>query len=260
MKLIKRLGLVVIILGICLAVFYFCFLYPRYYPPILMYHRIGERATEKDTFSVPADIFDKQMAFLKARNYKVIPLEELCSMIASKQAIPHNVVAVTFDDGYKDNLAAVDILKKYNLPATIFLILNRVGESGFLNGQDIISISDTPGVVFGSHTLSHRYLPQLAIEDVRNEIFDSKLQARQSYGLDFRTLTYPVGGFRRDVLTEVEEAGYSCACTTNRGYRREKDLYALRRIKITYRDLGIRLWGKLTGFYGPFKRLKPPEG
>jgi len=36
------------------------------------------------------------------------------------------------------------------------------------------------------------------------------------------------------------------------------DRFSLRRIKITDRDLGFRLWIKLTGFYNIFKKLKKP--
>ncbi|MFH1339140.1 MAG: hypothetical protein ABIH40_04805 [Candidatus Omnitrophota bacterium] len=101
-------------------------------------------------------------------------------------------------------------------------------------------------------------MPEVPAEGLRREIFGSKQKARQVYGLELSTLAYPVGGFTPEALTQVKESGYLCACMTNRGFRKEPDIYALRRIKITDRDLGIRLWGKLTGFYTFFKKLKPP--
>jgi len=61
-------------------------------------------------------------------------------------------------------------------------------------------------------------------------------------------ISYPIGGFSKEILNDVEEAGYLCACATNRGFSRQLDRFALRRIKITNRDLDFRLWAKLSGF------------
>jgi hypothetical protein len=59
-------------------------------------------------------------------------------------------------------------------------------------------------------------------------------------------------------LREVKEAGFLCACTTNRGYSGNVDRFALRRIKITNRDKGFSLWIKLSGFYDMFKKVRKP--
>ena len=75
---------------------------------------------------------------------------------------------------------------------------------------------------------------------------------------DIKTISYPVGGFDKRVLKEVENSDYLCGCTTNRGFSKKLDRFALRRIKITNRDLGLRLWAKLSGFYNIFKKVKKP--
>ena len=220
MRRIKRIGSVLIILAITFLGFYF-YLVANYYPPILMYHHIDENIAQKNTIAVSLDIFAKQIAFIKRHNYKVVSLEKLCRMVRAQDKLPHNLLVITFDDGYKNNLAAVKILKEYNLPATIFMVINWIDKQGYLTKQDLDWTVKNSSISLGSHTLNHHYLPELSIEGIKEE-------------------------------------GYLCACTTNRGFMRKLDIYALRRIKITNRDLGIRLWGKLTGFYNVFRRLKPP--
>ena len=254
MKIIKY------ILVVLIVVFLGIYLYAQanYYPPILMYHNIDKDIAGKNTIAVSADIFEKQMDFIKRHGYRVISLEALCRMIRAGEKLPHNLAVITFDDGYKDNLEAVGVLREYNFPATIFIVPNWINQPKYLTSQDLEWISNNSGVDFGSHTLNHRYLPEVPVNELAQEIFDSRGKAKQDFGLQLPTLAYPVGGFTQEVLGQVQEAGYLCACTTNRGFRRDLDIYALRRIKITDRDLGIRLWGKLTGFYNIFRRLKPP--
>jgi CelD/BcsL family acetyltransferase involved in cellulose biosynthesis/peptidoglycan/xylan/chitin deacetylase (PgdA/CDA1 family) len=85
---------------------------------ILYYHRINE---ERDPF-VPAltpELFERQMRFI-SRNYKVLSLADLLKHI--ENGPPELAVAVTFDDGYRDNYDhAFPILQRYRIPATIFL-------------------------------------------------------------------------------------------------------------------------------------------
>jgi len=257
MRQIKRIGFIFVILVIIFLGFY-SYLVANYFPPILMYHQIDQVLAEKNTIAVSSDIFARQMDFIKRHNYNVISLEGLCEMLKKKNKLPHNLVVITFDDGYKNNLTAIKVLKEYSFPATIFLVVNWIDKENYLSREDLDWIVKNSKVCFGSHTLNHPYLPEISIEELRQEISGSKQKAKEEYSVDLLTLAYPVGGFIQDALQEAKEAGYLCACSTNRGFSRKLDIYALRRIKITNRDLGIRLWGKLSGFYNLFRRPKPP--
>lgn len=92
-----------------------------------MYHRVG---TNKDIWSVDAintSDFEKQMKYL-LRTHKIISLEKLARAIVEKRTLPERAAVVTFDDGYKDNYTNVfPILKKYNIPATVFLTTGHIG-------------------------------------------------------------------------------------------------------------------------------------
>ncbi|MBU4259989.1 MAG: polysaccharide deacetylase family protein [Proteobacteria bacterium] len=64
--------------------------------------------------------FEKQIVHL-VKNYKVISLDEIVNRIKNRRSL-RRCVAITFDDGFRDNYEiAYPILKKYNVPATIFL-------------------------------------------------------------------------------------------------------------------------------------------
>jgi peptidoglycan/xylan/chitin deacetylase (PgdA/CDA1 family) len=96
---------------------------PRF--PILSYHRVND---ERDPFfpSLPTEVFERQMAFV-ADTYVVLPLEELVERM-DRDRVPRNALAITFDDGFRDNLThAAPVLARYGLPATVFLATGVIG-------------------------------------------------------------------------------------------------------------------------------------
>jgi peptidoglycan/xylan/chitin deacetylase (PgdA/CDA1 family) len=85
---------------------------------ILCYHRVNE---DRDPFfpAISPRLFEQEMRFV-AQRYKVVTLGELLSSLNG--TLPQAVLAITFDDGYKDNYEnAFPVLRRYDLPATIFL-------------------------------------------------------------------------------------------------------------------------------------------
>lgn len=86
---------------------------------IFTYHRVNDH---RDPFfpALPTEVFERQMEYI-ARHYVVHPVEDLVERMA-RGRVPRNAVAITFDDGYRDNLThAAPILARYRLPATVFL-------------------------------------------------------------------------------------------------------------------------------------------
>ncbi|HYA41275.1 MAG TPA: polysaccharide deacetylase family protein, partial [Syntrophobacteraceae bacterium] len=73
-------------------------------------------------------VFERQIAHL-SKNYEIIPLDEVSLRITTGRSLRRSV-AITFDDGFRDNYEkAYPILKRYNAPATIFVAAGYI-ESG----------------------------------------------------------------------------------------------------------------------------------
>ncbi|WP_448556463.1 polysaccharide deacetylase family protein [Thalassotalea montiporae] len=87
---------------------------------ILIYHQVLPerdplRPTEPDEKK-----FSWQMALLE-RYFNPISLNDAITQLENK-TLPANSVCVTFDDGYLNNLTkALPILKKFNIPATVYV-------------------------------------------------------------------------------------------------------------------------------------------
>jgi peptidoglycan/xylan/chitin deacetylase (PgdA/CDA1 family) len=96
---------------------------------ILYYHRVND---DNDPFfpAISTALFEQEMRFLR-RHYTVVSLAELLNRLAGELTEP--VVAITFDDGYRDNYHnAFPILQRYGLPATIFLTTGSMDSSELL--------------------------------------------------------------------------------------------------------------------------------
>ncbi len=90
---------------------------------ILRYHAVcrseGHRYADP-AICVSPDAFVQHARYL-ARHYCVLPLPEVVARIRSGRDLPRNAVAITFDDGYADNLAAARTLAECGLTATFYL-------------------------------------------------------------------------------------------------------------------------------------------
>jgi peptidoglycan/xylan/chitin deacetylase (PgdA/CDA1 family) len=99
---------------------------PRAPALILMYHRIARSPVDPWNLCVSPENFDAQLAWL-SRNCRVTSVRELVNELSSGE-IPERTVAITFDDGYADNLLAGEpLLRKHGLPATFFLTTTTLG-------------------------------------------------------------------------------------------------------------------------------------
>lgn len=227
----------------------------QYVVPILMYHSISPEARKENRLSVSVKVFESQMHFLKERNYNVLPLEELAGLIKEKKKIPPRAVAITFDDGYKNNYTyAFPILKKYNLPATIFIIINEVGrqQNDRLSWEEIKDMRDSGLISVGSHALGPEPLINIKSEgEIRKQIFESKKALEKKLGNPVFVFSYPEGRFNDKITQLVKDAGYKFAVATNPGKKiRDTDIYALKRLRVSENTGNLfTFWIQTSGFY-----------
>ena len=116
---------------------------------------------EEKEFAVTTDFFDSFLSFASSR-YKFCSLDYGISNLKTNNLLCH----ITFDDGYKDNLDyALPILKKFNVPATIYiadgiidrkhLLLNHMCTSKideFLTWSDVKKLDADELIEIGGHT------------------------------------------------------------------------------------------------------------
>jgi peptidoglycan/xylan/chitin deacetylase (PgdA/CDA1 family) len=98
---------------------------------VLGYHRVTRSDLDPFRLAVDPKAFARHVAML-ARNFRPMALGELVEA-ARRRAIPSRAVAVTFDDGYVDNLLeAAPLLHDAGVPATVFVSTAALGTGSTL--------------------------------------------------------------------------------------------------------------------------------
>lgn len=90
---------------------------------ILRYHAIVDPADNyyaSPSICISPEQFEAQVAYLSAR-HNVISLDTVVECLQNDRPFPENAVAFTFDDGYRDNYVASQILKKYSATGTFYI-------------------------------------------------------------------------------------------------------------------------------------------
>lgn len=93
---------------------------------VLAYHRVcdvnkHDYIFDMELVSASVDEFEKQVAYVK-KYYNPVSMEQFIDYIEKGIPLPKRALLITFDDGFDDNYYnAFPVLKKYNVPATIFV-------------------------------------------------------------------------------------------------------------------------------------------
>jgi peptidoglycan/xylan/chitin deacetylase (PgdA/CDA1 family) len=94
---------------------------------VLTYHRVcpAEDHAFLQRGGVPwisPGTFRAQIEFLAAHDFRVLSIEEALERLGRRERLPPRTLAITFDDGYRDNLEhAAPVLRDLDWPATFFL-------------------------------------------------------------------------------------------------------------------------------------------
>jgi peptidoglycan/xylan/chitin deacetylase (PgdA/CDA1 family) len=92
-----------------------------------MYHQVCERKNDPWELAVNPSHFHEQLNYLK-KNFTVVSTAQLAESMSSNNIQP-KTIAITFDDGFKDNYTnAAPLLDYHDLPATFYVATTAMQE------------------------------------------------------------------------------------------------------------------------------------
>ncbi len=223
-KLIKILGLAAVVL-IVAAALYWQFngsrlreeyaAFKKTAAPVLMYHAVGERdgVDWPGKMLISAQLFEEHLRYLQAHGYKMVSVEQLAERLQAGADVD-KYVALTFDDGYKNNYSVVlPLLQKYHAKASFFVVNKAIGDPLHMDRDEIKSLI-AAGMELGSHTTSHAPLSLIDKKYLAWELATSRYYLKTDFDRYIvRTLAYPNGHYNAEVIRAAEEYGFYRALT-----------------------------------------------
>ena len=226
------------------------------HPRVLMYHMVSAHrpGARFNGLRVRPERFEAQLAWLKRKGWQFFTVSELWERW---DTLPDKSVAITFDDGYADNLHnALPLLEKYDAKATIYMVVDRHDrdwstakkahhDSGELAREPKLSDDELQRLIasgrieIGSHTLTHINLRTTPIDDKRRELAEARRLLQAQSGQAVTSFAYPFGIYGDEDVALAREVGHVTAVTTVDGIDARTprpDPLQLKRIKVSGKD------------------------
>ena len=203
-------------------------------PPILVYHNIVDKDHPyiSPGCSVMLDDFKSQMETLQQKGFECVSLFEMLQ--PSIKSLPKKRFALTFDDGSEDFYFLVaPYLRELNLPATVFIVVDRVGLTSnweanvhipLMNWSQIQELQKE-GFSFGSHTCTHSRLLFLTKEQVEHEFVHSKDILEERLQVSVPIVAYPCGESNACIQHLALKAGYQAGLGTISGFQNRYNIW-----------------------------------
>ncbi len=231
----------------------------NYAVPVLMYHRIDDLTPEQSKNALMRDLtvspanFEQQIAYLKANNFTALTVDQIQEALLGGKPLPARSVVITMDDGYADTFdRAFPILRRYDFPATLFLITSMMTAENHVSWPDVDTMKRA-GFTYGSHTVTHPDLRTLSLSSLDIELRDSKRVLEDHFRSPIESIAYPSGECNDLVVERTRAAGYLTAWTKGGGpVQPGDDPYRLPRVRVrgstTMEDFKRMVWS------GPYAR------
>lgn len=236
------------------------------YNRIIYYHSVHPENKRSHT----PEVFRSHLMWLKKNGYKSLLVSDVPDELKKIRQPLQPWVAISFDDGYKDNLEfALPILKQEGFQATFFIVSGVVRKTRCINSsqgnmlyedrpmlreEDVKALFDA-GMEIGSHSESHQLMDSVCHSDSKkclDEFVHSKDKLERIIGSEITSFSYPngqKGAFSKQTRKLLEKAGYRIGLTTMWGPpTAEDDLLELPRCEISVRDSYDDFCAKMVGF------------
>lgn len=187
--------------------------------PVFVYHRFGDQ--RYPTTNIATDVFEQQLAYLAENNFAVISFSEAMSRWQNGEPFAEKTVVLTIDDGYLSFYQnGFPLLKKYDMPATMFVQTATVGGQDFMNWEQLNEIHRN-GIEVLNHSHSHDQFVNLPPDQIskvfRNDLLESTKLFERHMNFRPRYYSYPYGEFTPEMADVLKKNGYRASAAQKSG-------------------------------------------
>jgi peptidoglycan/xylan/chitin deacetylase (PgdA/CDA1 family) len=200
-----------------------------------VYHRFGDDRYPSTNISI--NEFEQHLRYLTENNFQVLTLSDAIGYLSSNEPARKTAV-ITIDDGYKSFYEnGLPLLKKYKLPATLFINTSTVSGGDYMNWDQLKETTNN-NIEIGNHTHTHDYFLNEA-KNTRYKTFEAEIKLSQQIISEKLKLTpkifaYPYGEFDREMEEIIKQLSFIGAAAQNSGVLYElSDRFAIPRFPMS---------------------------
>jgi peptidoglycan/xylan/chitin deacetylase (PgdA/CDA1 family) len=185
---------------------------------------------------VPAGEFAAQMQALKAAGWHAVTLDQVQAYWT--RGVPLGAgkpVVLTFDNGYQSQYTnALPVLKRLGWVGNEMIQLDFIN----LTSQGGLSDAQVRGMIaagweLDTQGMTHFDLITASPSRLHYEVFASREQLRQRYGVPVNWFAYPSGHYNASVITALKDAGFAGSFTVIPGWASpSQDSFRLPRVRV----------------------------
>ncbi|OUW48982.1 MAG: polysaccharide deacetylase [Candidatus Pelagibacter sp. TMED196] len=223
-----------------------------------MYHRFEEN--KYPSTNIKINDFKSHINEIRNSDLKFITLEEFKESFNKNNS--SRKILLTIDDAFSSFYKnAWPILKREKIPFIIFVNTETVGSNGYMNWEQIQSISKYNFVHIGNHSHSHDYLVDKTDEEIIKDLTIAKKILKKKLNYETKIFAYPFGEYKSSYIEIVKDLGFEYAFGQHSGViDKTKNKYELPRFPINEKYGEIkRFRSLLKNIPFPYKKILPEE-
>ena len=200
---------------------------------VFMYHKFG--ISKYPSTSVTVDQLDSHIEELIKNKYSIKPLEFIIDTIINDGVLPDNTIGISVDDADRSFLdKAWPKFKKHNIPVTLFVTTGTISNKNknYLNWDEIRQLKNE-GVAIGAHSHTHPHMPELSIEEIKEEIETSNKIFLDELGEIPNLYAHPYGEASKEIFDLIKNYKFKVAFGQHSGVINEtSNFYYLPRFSL----------------------------
>ncbi len=202
---------------------------------VFMYHKFG--VSKYPSTSVTIDQLNSHIEELTKEKYTIKSLDFIIDTILNDGDLPENTIGISVDDADKSFLeVGWPLFKKNNIPVTLFVTTGTISNNQKYINWDQIRKLKKEGVVIGAHSHTHAHMPDISIEEVRNEIETSNKIFLKELGEIPTLFAFPYGETTDEIIELVKKYKFKVAFGQHSGIINEtSNMYYLPRFSLNER-------------------------
>lgn len=186
--------------------------------PIIVYHHISDKFPLSHTV-ITCEKFIEQIDTLRAMGYTTVTINELVKFVKGTISLPQKSIAITFDDGWKDQHCAANVLSQRNMSATFYVMSGKFNDERYFSEKDLLTLAENPLFEIGSHSHTHmtEYEDTLKL-DVRiliGEMMMSRVILEQLIKRPVGNYAWPYGAYTAESVQLAEKLGFLSTAMIN---------------------------------------------